>query len=510
MSRIHSNMRTEPKPGYTCMSDLGPVPAGPRVQRTSSRTGQRSGHENSARVANSRQDYGSSIRRPAPVPDHRGTKRQIDKHIGQAKHETKKSGISRSSYCQPKTPILQDYATELRCERSKYQGKQEDLDETSSSNHGRSPSQVQNHSPERSQSPGLFIEQEVPSLVSSVDDEEDDAYEELEEEGDVEYNNDKYASMSEGDIIRAPTPPDNPLQDDEPGICQCPISQNCSQRANHLIDCRALVPEREWSYYTNRAVHVQLNMQAIPGVAEFVTVARVRDVLRYCRFFKGNPPGHFRHRENFWSMVVWAAEVRIRSITQAVLDSTQALVQLQEFLVNPLNPREHLQKGTPNNVREDIRFIYDKWSRGDLLGGANRGLQLVMQMSARERPVARLRIDDGWEHRMHDNFYGHGHLINGQRWANRLGMSRDGAHGPLIAGIARSIKDGARSIVMGLHYANVDKGNKIRYIGTALEAEGNTEATNIKDTPASRNCEARTPTYHTRMLLKSIQTQLPV
>ena len=73
-------------------------------------------------------------------------------------------------------------------------------------------------------------------------------------------------------------------------------------------------------------------------------------------------------------------------------------------------------------------------------------------------------------------------------------MARDGAHGPLIAGISGSKTTGAYSVVMGYHdtyrrdyYADVDCGNRIFYLSTALPKlrgdDGGINRSNHRDPP---------------------------
>jgi hypothetical protein len=263
----------------------------------------------------------------------------------------------------------------------------------------------------------------------------------------------------------------------------------------------------------------ELNEAIPPLAAEFTTTGRVDAMIKLCDSVERHPNAHAGDRINYKKMVAWAVEMQAHSVTQEILDGTQILIRLKNFL-KPANPDQHSQKHTPLNLLEELTFILNKWTRGDLSADANRGLLLALPTTDGGTSSARLRIDETWPHRRHDNHFGHGELINGQKFRTRIEISREGGHGPLIAGIAGSVKHGARSIVMGLHneskreyYADIDRKDKIYYVGTALpENKDSTEptATNIKDTAASRNQRGLDPTHHTQMLLRSIETQRPV
>jgi hypothetical protein len=118
-------------------------------------------------------------------------------------------------------------------------------------------------------------------------------------------------------------------------------------------------------------------------------------------------------------------------------------------------------KDVPAHITEDLTYLFRKWEHGDLSILARRGL-------IQRREDGQWYPDAAWPWARKGDFYGHGHLVNGQTWGSRAEMSRDGAHPPLIAGIAGRQDQGARSVVMGWHdepnqefYADVDKGNTI-------------------------------------------------
>lgn len=183
----------------------------------------------------------------------------------------------------------------------------------------------------------------------------------------------------------------------------------------------------------------------------------------------------------------------------------------------PDNAPNRLEKAVPISIVENLKIIYTKWQHGDLSVLARRGL---VQSSGQSQYYP----DSKWAYTRKADFFGHGHLVNGQTWRLRAEMSRDGAHAPLIAGIYGTVDLGAKSIVMGLHdepkkefYADIDQGTRIWYMGTGLDREeGDKEPTNIKDPNQHGsgmihlNEKGADPTYSTKALITSYRTKRPV
>ena len=413
------------------------------------------------------------------------------------------------------------------------QGSDRRLSFSEGTTRGRASVKIERQSPERNESPGLFVPQDDSNRELNDGDREpnDGDREPNDGESDSLVNNSEDGSIGNdavGDFEVGSG--DSDTRDDTSvlevaGACHCPISLQCEKRADHLIDCRSLVPVLEWTRWGQRALpefDTQLGAAVPPICAPFTTAERVNLIHGYCDRVKRHPEAHPSNRSDYKRMVAWAAEMHTHSITQEILTATQILPRLQAFLVPPgPGPDYHVQKRTPMNLLEELQVIFRKWSNGDLLADVNRGIiREIVQTTAGQRQVERL--DQSWPHRVRDSFYGHGHLVNGQRWFSRLQMSRDGAHGAPQAGICGRKELGARSIVMGLHdekqgrfYADVDKGETIWYIGTAREAlkivdDPEPKETNVKDTAASRNREHRYPTDATQALMKSRRTGTPV
>jgi hypothetical protein len=206
------------------------------------------------------------------------------------------------------------------------------------------------------------------------------------------------------------------------------------------------------------------------------------------------------------------------SLTPEILVQSNALPVIRNFL-EPAQAQLRRNKRVPEHIVEDLTFLQRKWERGDLGILALRGLRQV-------GPYAQLFVDPDWPYALSADFYGDGHLVNGQTWAYRAEMMRDGAHSAPIAGICGKKAKGARSIVMGYHdevkkdyYADIDigDGSTIYYYGTALPRRpGDNELTNEKDPRTyraeriTRNSRGEGPTSATEALFESYRTRRPV
>lgn len=202
------------------------------------------------------------------------------------------------------------------------------------------------------------------------------------------------------------------------------------------------------------------------------------------------------------------------SVTEEILAQSHVLDHLKTYLGDD-NQAMLEAKAIPEDIIEDLTILYRKWDRGDFSVLARRGL-VARGANGQYFP------DQNWPHSRRADYFGHGHLVNGQSWGSRLELHRDGAHGPLIAGISGSTKQGARSIVMGLHdeankefYADVDQGNTIYYCGTANRREaGDDRPTNLKDAASHRPAHiidtSGEPTIATRIMMTSCKKGRPV
>ena len=208
------------------------------------------------------------------------------------------------------------------------------------------------------------------------------------------------------------------------------------------------------------------------------------------------------------------------SVTQAVLDQSRVVERLKEFTCDD-NAGIREAKAVPEAITEDLTYLFRKWQFGDLGILARRGL-------IPHPTIPQYFVNSAWPYVRSADFFGNGHLVNGQTWGSRAEMMRDGAHAPPVAGISGTIKGGARSVVMGLHdqkkkqyYADIDQGDTIYYMGTALgigKDDEVIEPTNVKDRNAipyresriTKNVKGQGPTNATKALKTSCQTGRPV
>ena len=210
----------------------------------------------------------------------------------------------------------------------------------------------------------------------------------------------------------------------------------------------------------------------------------------------------------------------INSITENDLHGSNALPTLRCFLCED-NAPTRAAKRVPAYIQEDLTILMRKWEIGDFGQLPRRGLRRSDPSSARSP----LHPDPTWPFRRGAKYFRNGHgngqLVNGQKWNSRAAMARDGAHGPLIAGISGSKHTGAYSVVMGYHdtykhdfYADIDCGNRIFYLSTALKAPDTDELdnympiepTNTKDPIDVMNHSSDLATSGAQALMKSHET----
>jgi len=221
-------------------------------------------------------------------------------------------------------------------------------------------------------------------------------------------------------------------------------------------------------------------------------------------------------RREFENLQSWILKAQTNSVSQEVLDRSRVLPRLKEFLSDDYAPVRE-SKRVHISIVENLTIILRKWEFGDLSVVARRGL-------TQNQERGQIRADPDWPWTRSSNYFGHGHLVNGQTWRSRAEMRRDGAHAPAISGIYGTVKEGAKSIVMGYHntakkeyYADIDEYDHIFYIGTALPREAHdTRPTNIKDRQQHAagmvllNHRGQGPTANTRALITSSRTKIPV
>jgi hypothetical protein len=185
-----------------------------------------------------------------------------------------------------------------------------------------------------------------------------------------------------------------------------------------------------------------------------------------------------------------------------------AIPVLHQFLLGNNQPMRHAKR-FPLDMYDHLFAILRKWQGGDFSVRPHRGF--------RRNTDGRWARDPNRPHVRNGRFFGHGHLINGQRFVDRRQLCLVGGHAATQAGIAGTEKLGAYSIVMGLHcakgqvYADVDCGNKIYYMSTALPAEeGEIQSNHIDLADQNLYVDPSNATRGAKALLKSHKTKKPV
>ncbi|KAI5241192.1 hypothetical protein E4T43_05648 [Aureobasidium subglaciale] len=147
----------------------------------------------------------------------------------------------------------------------------------------------------------------------------------------------------------------------------------------------------------------------------------------------------------------------------------------------------------PWYLKEDAAELYIKWWSKDTDPSLFRGIRLGRAKNSRiGRDSAVDSLDPSYAGRRHGNFFGNGHLRNGQWWPTQLCAVRDGAHSATVAGICGKSGVGAYSCLMsGGSYPNIDKGEEVWYYGTE------------SDDPSH-------PTDSTQHLIENLKSHQPV
>lgn len=148
----------------------------------------------------------------------------------------------------------------------------------------------------------------------------------------------------------------------------------------------------------------------------------------------------------------------------------------------------------PWYIAEDAAELYIKWWSGDFNPDLFRGIVKGRKKNEELHRTSKAdKLDrKTLQSRRNGNFFGNGHLRNGQWWPNQLCAFRDGAHNSPQGGIWGS-NDGAYSCVMSDgDYPNIDNGEEVFYYGTLAD----------KGAPE--------PTRHTKQMIRNIINKQPI
>ena len=220
-----------------------------------------------------------------------------------------------------------------------------------------------------------------------------------------------------------------------------------------------------------------------------------------------------REAKKMESWILSMEDVTLEGETQQDVATAQVVPRIRRFLSHQ-NRTLRRAGQLPGYIEEELTVLGRKWGKEDFSGAIKRGLieVTVFDVNGIQRK-AHYKLDKTYRFYTDARYIGAGELVNGQIWTSRLELCRDGVHAPSQAGISGTAKHGAYSIVMARGYANIDMGNVIEYMGTALPDQPGLGATNDEDLhmhhPNSWNLTDDT-TKGTAALLKSFDTQQPV
>ncbi|KPI44399.1 uncharacterized protein AB675_8619 [Cyphellophora attinorum] len=294
-----------------------------------------------------------------------------------------------------------------------------------------------------------------------------------------------------------------------PKRCECPIHLTCGVRDDNWIDCRILVPIWEKWRKAQREVDpwAQIPEDEIENFATPVAIRAICPLLDELANLLGTP----RSIDAVCNDVrVWLWNMRMFSVREDDINAEDPIQRIDDFL-SDYDAMTGRAKRLPDDIKEDLTIQLRKWQRGDF------GV-LPHRAFVRDGKGRWIR-NANWNHR-DGRFFGDGHLVNGQTFKNRRIMASEGAHAPPQAGISGNTRDGAYSVVMGLHepskqmvYADVDCGDTIYYISTALplkEDDQDPPTNHFDPEDEALYVDPETATVGARALMISHETRQPV
>ena len=148
----------------------------------------------------------------------------------------------------------------------------------------------------------------------------------------------------------------------------------------------------------------------------------------------------------------------------------------------------------PFDIVSDVRALYRRWTQFDVDPDLLRGIITKKRIANVEevedaeeveeaqegqkgeegtkkkkkgKPGKFYMLDKDYPFKKDSNFYGEGHLTNGQWYPFQICAVRDGAHGEKEKGVSGKPGNGAYSVILsGGSYDNNDQGNDVTYYGT--------------------------------------------
>ena len=257
--------------------------------------------------------------------------------------------------------------------------------------------------------------------------------------------------------------------------------------------------------------HQLINFSMPEDVAEpevFATLAQIAEVVQPLQQIAITAPNTNPMRQLRAQIMVWVHNMQTLAVHENDVIASGIVPALEDFLHDDNEPVRRAKRFPPATY-DHLLAILRKWQHGDFGVRPHRGFQRVGNRWVR---------DPNWQLGRDGRFYGEGHLVNGQRFADRKQLCLEGGHAATVAGIAGTAAGGAYSVVMGLHfpktgrvYADVDCGDTIYYMSTALKALPGERASNVFDPDDEDNpADPDTATKGAKALLRSHETGIAV
>lgn len=215
-------------------------------------------------------------------------------------------------------------------------------------------------------------------------------------------------------------------------------------------------------------------------------LSRFKDAIKECE----KPPRYSEPAPLFQALREQLHNLEFLTVDKFILRAAR-LLDNRTGLPKIFNPKYSEGVVYPWDIRADAEQLHSRWVMQVFDTDLLRGIVQARQKGKQDKRNAD-SIDRNFPGRQFANFYGQGHLVNGQWWPTQLCTVRDGAHGAAQGGIYGEAGKGVYSIVLsgGNHYSDVDSGDTIWYSGTDSKDE--------------------TPTENTRRMLETLETPPPL
>ena len=259
-------------------------------------------------------------------------------------------------------------------------------------------------------------------------------------------------------------------------------SASASAKASPNVQSSSPVEGQPPEWYTKIGEGPQMTLVRRKSANVLTALSRFKDAIKECE----KSPRYSDPAPLFQTLREQLHNLEFLAVDKFILRAAR-LLDNRIGLPKIFNPKYSEGVVYPWDVRADAEQLHSRWVMQVLDTDLLRGIVQARQRGKQDKRNAD-SIDRNFPGRQFANFYGQGHLVNGQWWPTQLCTVRDGAHGAAQGGIYGEASKGAYSIVLsgGNHYSDVDNGDTIWYSGTDSKDE--------------------TPTENTRRMLEMLET----